>query len=264
MGEDLDLLQTPEGVVVGARRDGGLVEAAGLAEGDRVTSVNGLPAPDLESAAEAVRSSADGVVVIGTPTGERSVDLGSAVEATAPTAFFGVGEDPVVVTDSIPGAVSNSFAEFGRTVGMSVMGVGQFLWPPNIVDFLSTPTKSSDRAERPTAAENIGPDSRPISIVGAVIYGSELTSENLSNLVGFLIVLNVFIGVFNLIPLLPFDGGHLAIALYEKAQELRRGSRQRHIADVSRMLPVAYGVVMVLVVVGLMAVYLDLTRGVSA
>jgi hypothetical protein len=35
-------------------------------------------------------------------------------------------------------------------------------------------------------------------------------------------------------------------------------------ADVSRMLPVAYGVVMVLVVVGLMAVYLDLTRGVSA
>jgi len=264
MGEDLDLLQTPDGVVVGARRDGGLVEAAGLAEGDRVESVNGVPVADLEAAAAAVRTSADGVVTVTTPAGDRQVDLGSAVEATAPTAFFGVGEDPVIVTDALPAAVGNSFAEFGRSVGMSVMGVGQFLWPPNIVDFLSTPTKSSDRAERPTAAENTGPDSRPISIVGAVMYGSELTSENLSNLIGFLIVLNIFIGVFNLIPLLPFDGGHLAIALYEKAQELRSGARQRHIADVSRMLPVAYGVVMVLVVVGLMAVYLDLTRGVSA
>ena len=45
--------------------------------------------------------------------------------------------------------------------------------------------------------------------------------------------------------------------------ELRKRSTTRHIADVSRMLPVAYGVVMVLVVVGLMAMYLDVTRGVS-
>jgi membrane-associated protease RseP (regulator of RpoE activity) len=85
-----------------------------------------------------------------------------------------------------------------------------------------------------------------------------------SNLIGFLIGLNIFIGVFNLIPLLPFDGGHVAIAVYEKAQELRRRTKKRYIADVTRMLPVAYTVVMVLVVVGLMAMYLDLTRGVSA
>ena len=76
--------------------------------------------------------------------------------------------------------------------------------------------------------------------------------------------MNIFIGVFNLIPLLPFDGGHVAIAVYEKAQELRRRSRSRYIADISRMIPVAYTVVMVLAVVGLLAVYLDLTKGVSA
>jgi membrane-associated protease RseP (regulator of RpoE activity) len=95
------------------------------------------------------------------------------------------------------------------------------------------------------------------------MVGTQMTSENLAFLVLFMIQLNIFIGVFNLIPLLPFDGGHVAIACYEKAQELRRRSTTRHIADVSRMLPVAYGVVMVLVVVGLMAMYLDVTRGVS-
>ncbi len=80
---------------------------------------------------------------------------------------------------------------------------------------------------------------------------------------GFLIGLNIFIGVFNLVPLLPFDGGHVAIAVYEKAQELRKRTRKRYIADVTRMIPVAYTVVMLLAVVGLLAVYLDVTRGVS-
>jgi membrane-associated protease RseP (regulator of RpoE activity) len=118
-----------------------------------------------------------------------------------------------------------------------------------------------------TLAENTpatAGDQRPISIVGIVMFGSDVTAENLSNLIGFLIMLNIFIGVFNLIPLLPFDGGHVAIAVYEKAQEMRRRQRQRYVADVSRMLPVAYGVIMVLVVVGGLALYLDVTRGVPS
>jgi membrane-associated protease RseP (regulator of RpoE activity) len=179
-----------------------------------------------------------------------------------------VGQRSVLVTESLPSAVGGSVAEFGRFVGVSVAGVGRFLWPPNLVEFLgsATTTEPRDATDTPTpaAATPAGPDAeRPISIVGAVMYGSDLTAENASNLVAFLIALNIFIGVFNLIPLLPFDGGHVAIAFYEKAQELRRRQTQRYVADVSRMLPVAYGVVMVLVVVGLLAMYLDLTRGVT-
>ena len=37
-----------------------------------------------------------------------------------------------------------------------------------------------------------------------------------------LAVLNVFVGVFNMMPLLPLDGGHAAIAVYERIQERRR------------------------------------------
>ncbi len=264
IGEDLDLLQTSRGVVVGASRTNGAVATSGLAEGDPVTSLNGRPITTLDDVAGAAEAGLGGVVVVGTPAGERRVDLGSAVEVTPPSAFFGVGQQAVVVTEAPHVALGSAVSEFGRTVGLSVAGVGQFLWPPNLLEFLTTPTRSDDRAAAPTTAEATAPDTRPISIVGAVMYGSDLTAENLSNLVGFLIVLNIFIGVFNLLPLLPFDGGHLVIACYEKAQELRRRQQQRYIADISRLLPVTYGVVMVLVVVGLMAIYLDLTRGVSA
>ena len=36
-------------------------------------------------------------------------------------------------------------------------------------------------------------------------------------------MLNVFIGIFNLVPLLPLDGGHVAIATYEKIRSMLRG-----------------------------------------
>jgi RIP metalloprotease RseP len=261
IGEDLDLLDAGDGVRVGA-----------VEEGDRVVSINGSPVDSLDDVAGALGASTGGVVVVGTegsggPVRHR-VDLGSAVDATEPAAFLGVGQRSVLVTESLPSAVGGSVAEFGRFVGVSVAGVGRFLWPPNLVEFLgsATTTEPRDATDTPTpaAATPAGPDAeRPISIVGAVMYGSDLTAENASNLVAFLIALNIFIGVFNLIPLLPFDGGHVAIAFYEKAQELRRRQTQRYVADVSRMLPVAYGVVMVLVVVGLLAMYLDLTRGVT-
>ena len=39
-----------------------------------------------------------------------------------------------------------------------------------------------------------------------------------------LISINVFVGIFNLFPMLPFDGGHVAIAVYEKIRTGRRRS----------------------------------------
>jgi len=141
--------------------------------------------------------------------------------------------------------------------------------PPRLVGFLSDTVTGSDQdvTAEPTPAEQVAVSSdagRPTSIIGAVAYGADMTAQNFSNLIGFLIALNIFIGVFNLIPLLPFDGGHVAIAVYEKIRELASGSKERYIADITRMIPVAYGVVMVLAVVGLLAMYLDLTMGVSA
>jgi membrane-associated protease RseP (regulator of RpoE activity) len=93
--------------------------------------------------------------------------------------------------------------------------------------------------------------------------GSDLSAENLSNLVQFLALLNIFIGIFNLFPMLPFDGGHVVIACYEKLQELRRRTGERYLSDVSRMAPIAYAVIAVLAVVGVLAMFLDITKGVS-
>jgi membrane-associated protease RseP (regulator of RpoE activity) len=74
------------------------------------------------------------------------------------------------------------------------------------------------------------------------------------------VFMNVFIGIFNLVPLLPFDGGHVAIATYEKVQEVRLRRRARYFADVSRLLPLTYFVVMVLAVLFVTTTYVDLVN----
>ena len=271
IGEDLDLIDNGSGVVVGKVGSGGQLAAAGLREGAPVTAINGVPLSGLGDVAAAVKRSTGGRVAVstgtGTATAQHRVDLGSAVDSTAPGAFLGVGRTDVLRTDPLPQAVGASFAQFGQTAGAGVAGVATVLWPPNLLNFFASAFDGNQPANTastptPAAQTSSAAQGRPVSIVGIVAVGSDMTAENWSNLIGFLIGLNIILGVFNLIPLLPFDGGHVAIAVYEKAQELRRRQSRRYVADVSRMLPVAYGVMMVLGLMFVVAVYLDVTRGV--
>jgi RIP metalloprotease RseP len=277
VGTDVDVLEGPGELAIGPLAANSRGERAGLETGQVLTEVNGEPVADVDDVIAAVSGGGESAgevsfTVSDDPSAGSSVvtvDLGSDVAATEPATFLGVAARPELRTESVPSAVGSSVTEFGRGVGASVTGIVTVFNPPELFGFFSDTVTGEDKdvTAQPTPAEQVEVSTdagRPTSIIGAVAYGADLTSENISNLIGFLIGLNIFIGVFNLIPLLPFDGGHVAIAVYEKAQELRRRSRSRYIADISRMIPVAYTVVMVLAVVGLLAVYLDLTKGVSA
>jgi membrane-associated protease RseP (regulator of RpoE activity) len=74
-----------------------------------------------------------------------------------------------------------------------------------------------------------------------------------------LAILNIFVGVFNMMPLLPLDGGHAAIAVYERIQERRRHMTGRYFADVERLMPFAMGVIVVLAMLMFSGLYLDIT-----
>jgi len=65
--------------------------------------------------------------------------------------------------------------------------------------------------------------------------------------------------MFNMVPLLPFDGGHVVIAVYEKIQE-KRLHRRRYFADVGRLLPVVYAVTALLAVLFVSTLYLDIAN----
>ena len=88
---------------------------------------------------------------------------------------------------------------------------------------------------------------RPISAIGLTRVATDFQTA-----IFLLALVNVFVGLLNVVPLYPLDGGHFAVALYEKV-------RGRH-ADVRRLLPVAAAVFAFIVVLGILGFYFDIVR----
>ena len=95
----------------------------------------------------------------------------------------------------------------------------------------------------------------PISVVGASIIGGDTVDHGLWVAFWFFLAqLNFVLGAINLVPLLPFDGGHIAVAIYEKIRNMFRAIRGVLPAapvDYTRLMPATY--VILAVVVGYMA-----------
>ena len=116
---------------------------------------------------------------------------------------------------------------------------------------VNLPVKVWGVAKAIVGLEERSPDS-PVSIVGGGRIAGETASHDefaASEKVVFLVMLvagfNLFIGLFNFIPLLPLDGGHIAGALWEAARRgLARifGRPDPGYVDVAKLLPVAYAV----------------------
>jgi membrane-associated protease RseP (regulator of RpoE activity) len=126
-------------------------------------------------------------------------------------------------------------------------------------------TKAAFGAERPADG--------PISVVGASRVAGELVtvdeptwSERAQRILALLASLNLFLALFNFVPLLPLDGGHIAGALWEAVRRgwarLRRRPDPGYV-DVARMLPVAYVVGGILMVMSVILIYADIVNPVS-
>ena len=104
----------------------------------------------------------------------------------------------------------------------------------------------------------------PMSVVGASRVGGELVERSLwSTFFMMLATLNFFLALFNLIPLPPFDGGHIAVIIYENIRDaLRRlmGKEPKGPADYTKLMPVTYVLAFVLMAVGALIMIADVVN----
>ncbi|KWX22102.1 MULTISPECIES: M50 family metallopeptidase [Mycolicibacterium] len=107
----------------------------------------------------------------------------------------------------------------------------------------------------------------PISVVGASIIGGETVDAGLWVMFWFFLAqLNFVLGAVNLVPLLPFDGGHIAVATYEKIRNMIRAARGKVAAgpvDYLKLMPATYVVLVVVVGYMLLTVTADLVNPLS-
>ena len=104
----------------------------------------------------------------------------------------------------------------------------------------------------------------PISVVGASIIGGDTVDHGLWVAFWFFLAqLNFILAALNLLPLLPFDGGHIAVALFEKARNIIRSARGLVAAapvNYLKLMPATYVVLIVVVGYMLLTVTADLVN----
>ncbi|MEM1334660.1 MAG: site-2 protease family protein [Actinomycetota bacterium] len=230
---------------------------AGIEDGDQVLSVGGIAVTSAGELGEAVRSFQPGefvdVVVVRDGIEQTiPVGLGSNTDESSPffgEALLGVRSgSPVIYQDhSVGAAAVNAVTDIVPASWESIQGVVKVLNPVNIVTHLS--------------GTNDDLSSRPTTLVGVTALTDDVgDAEGIWGVLWVLAVLNVFVGVFNMFPLLPLDGGHAAVAIYERVREARRPGTQRYFADVERLMPFAMGVMVLLLSLMTVGLYLDIAR----
>ncbi|MHB1518851.1 MAG: M50 family metallopeptidase [Acidimicrobiales bacterium] len=146
------------------------------------------------------------------PYGVIGVSLGEPTQRTPPLQALG---------STVTGLV--------RYTGATVAGVAHLFSPGGVVSRFhqAVSAKAANRA----AANG----TRVESVVGAVRTATQAAQAGIGAFLAILVSLNLFLGVFNLFPMLPLDGGHVAIALYEKIRTGRK--RIAYHADAAKLMP---------------------------
>ena len=254
--------------------DNSAAQAAGLKEDDLVVAVNGQPVSRFDELSDALAKydvGEDVQLTIERDGVERTVDAElrprpAGVPGGDPgSPFLGVGtsrhfsDKPI----GLGTAIVRAPGEMVRFTGQTFGAMAGFFSPRGISDFANNvgEANNSDSGSGGGGSGSSADDNdRLISIIGVVQLGSQDVENRGAFLLALFFSLNMFIGIFNMLPLLPLDGGHAAIAVYERIRS--RPGRTYH-ADFAKLLPLTYVVVMGLVVLGVTAMYLDIVDPIS-
>jgi len=181
-----------------------------------------------------------------TIAGPNAPALPSAGKNPTPVGFLGIQVSPVVHS-SLGQSVSRTGGAWVQVSSKTLDAFGHLFSFHGISSYLHMLTNQK-AADNPTGVRF----ESPVGVVRILHQGSQ---SGLPNVLWLIAVINLSLGIFNLIPLFPLDGGHVVVALYEGARS-RRGRRYR--ADVTRMLPLFYLGIGLILFLGLTALFLDL------
>ncbi len=240
---------------------------AGLLPGDQIVGFNGTPVESWSDLTTLIRANTDGAARI---EYVRDGELRTATTNTTVNAVVDLDDPRAVVQAGFLG-VSPTTELVRQGPAFVVTQMGTYTWE-TIKALGQLPVRLYDVGKTVLGLQERDPDS-PMSVVGAGRVAGEISSDHATpaldrfiSLVMLLAGVNLFLGMFNFVPLLPLDGGHIAGALYEglrRGWARLRGRPDPGYVDVARLLPLAYAMAMVLIVMSALLIYADIVAPVD-
>jgi membrane-associated protease RseP (regulator of RpoE activity) len=232
--------------------------AAGIRDGDRIIAIDGQRLDVDRDIAQALRDR------VGQPTTiVVKRDGGTATVTAVPKERSSSDKSGIIgvsVGQSVSSyrsfnpieAVPESISTIGQITRDTGAGIGRLFSPAGIERYSKNFTGDAPKQGSPASNE------RPRSIIGIVDIGGDLVGGNVWSLLFLLGAINLIVALFNLLPLLPFDGGHAAVVIYEQAASKIRGREVR--VDFRKLVPVTALVLVVFLTLGLSAMFLDIRQ----
>ncbi len=238
---------------------------AGLRVGDTIVSINGKSFTNPTSMTDVVRRSTgtpltlgverDGKLIHLTATPENGKGIKVDGQPLANRGYLGVDIETAtksVGTLAVPGA---ALSTMWNVTHQEVTGLGQ-TFSFSGLDSIFHQVTNAKTAQ--SVVNNPGSAPRPVSIVGIANLGAQSEQAGLASVLILLIAINIVFAILNMLPMIPLDGGHVAVATYEWIRT-RRG-QPYYRADITKLFPVAALFIAFLLVFVFAGIYLDITH----
>lgn len=232
--------------VIATKQAGSPADQAGLQLGDDVRAIDGTRIDTWDQAVEVIRANPGETIDVVVARGGTERTLAVTLAAKRPGGqaggYLGVSPEVRAVKAGPVTAVVRAGQDVGTLAKHSLLTFGNLFTPSSISRLFSQVAGNEERT-----------NADPATLIGVGGQAGALASEGAwASFFSLIALFNIFIGVANMVPLPPLDGGHLAVLVYEKI-------RGRDV-DMRKLIPITATVVGVLGSLFFMLLYLDIVK----
>ena len=242
----------------------GPAAAGGVKAGDRIVGVDSTSLESFEQLREYVKTRPNQTITLHAERGDQKLDLPVAVESAS--RLDETGREHTVGAIGVTSKPLELFVSYGPVAGIgATAGFAGSLVTATLDGLASFPAKLPGVVASIFGAEREADG--PISVVGASHVGGVLAEHSAWPMFFLLLAsLNFFLAFFNLVPLPPLDGGHIAVVLYERVRDFirkLRGLAPMGPVNYDKLMPLTVAVAALLAGVGIIVIVADIVSPVQ-
>jgi len=242
----------------------GPAAAGGVKAGDRIVGVDSTSLQSFEQLREYVKTRPNQTITLHVERGDQKLDLSVAVESAS--RLDETGREHTVGAIGVTSKPVELFVSYGPVTAIgATAGFAGSLVTATLDGLASFPAKLPGVVASIFGAEREADG--PISVVGASHVGGVLAEHSAWPMFFLLLAsLNFFLAFFNLVPLPPLDGGHIAVVLYECVRDFvrkLRGLAPMGPVNYDKLIPLTVAVAALLAGVGIIVIVADIVSPVQ-